>query len=205
MSLLISMGLFALVGAITPGPVNLVATNSGARFGFLRTLPHVMGASVAYLIVVLTAGLGLSRLLEHSRQLQLGMAIVGGLFILYLALKIASAQPQRWQADDLQRPPGWWSGALLQWLNPKAWLVASSGVSLFILNQDDPVFVLTSFASLSLLICVISVGTWAFLGQALQILLTTSDRQRWFNRIMALLLVLSIASLWLSDSHRFIH
>lgn len=205
MSLLISMGLFALVGAITPGPVNLVATNSGARFGFLRTLPHVLGASVAYLIVVLTAGLGLSRLLEHNRQLQLGMALAGGLFILYLALKIASAQPQRWQADDLQRPPGWWSGALLQWLNPKAWLVASSGVSLFILNQDDPVFVLISFASLSLFICMISVGTWAFLGQALQMLLTTSDRQRWFNRIMALLLVLSIASLWLSDSHRFIH
>jgi threonine/homoserine/homoserine lactone efflux protein len=42
------MSLFVLIGAITPGPVNIIATSSGVRFGFTRTLPHVLGAMISY-------------------------------------------------------------------------------------------------------------------------------------------------------------
>ena len=43
-TVLLSMSIFALIGAITPGPVNIIATSSGATFGFVRTLPHIPGA-----------------------------------------------------------------------------------------------------------------------------------------------------------------
>lgn len=37
----ISMALFALAGAISPGPVHVIASSQGARHGFWRALPHV--------------------------------------------------------------------------------------------------------------------------------------------------------------------
>ena len=56
---IIPMFIFALIGAISPGPVNIIATGSGASFGFRRTIPHVFGATIAYTLIVLLVGLGL--------------------------------------------------------------------------------------------------------------------------------------------------
>ncbi|BCQ62522.1 hypothetical protein PBOI14_42720 [Pseudomonas sp. Boi14] len=44
MSVVFSMAAFALAASITPGPVNIVALGSGARFGFRASLRHVAGA-----------------------------------------------------------------------------------------------------------------------------------------------------------------
>jgi threonine/homoserine/homoserine lactone efflux protein len=50
------MFLFALAGAISPGPVNLVAASLGASAGFCRALPHVAGASLSYAAIVWLMG-----------------------------------------------------------------------------------------------------------------------------------------------------
>ena len=50
------MFLFSLAGAISPGPVNLIAASIGARAGFLKALPHVTGASVSYSAIVWLMG-----------------------------------------------------------------------------------------------------------------------------------------------------
>lgn len=42
-SLLLSMAGFALAMSISPGPVNLVALGTGARYGFTASLRHVVG------------------------------------------------------------------------------------------------------------------------------------------------------------------
>jgi len=47
---LMSIVLFALAGAISPGPVNLLATAVGSQAGFVRALPHVSGASLSYVL-----------------------------------------------------------------------------------------------------------------------------------------------------------
>lgn len=36
MTIIISMFIFALIGAISPGSVNIIATGSGASFGFKK-------------------------------------------------------------------------------------------------------------------------------------------------------------------------
>ena len=68
-TVMLSMAIFALVGAISPGPVNIIATSSGACFGFRRTVPHVMGATFAYTLIVLLVGFGLNQSLMQFPQI----------------------------------------------------------------------------------------------------------------------------------------
>jgi threonine/homoserine/homoserine lactone efflux protein len=91
----------------------------------------------------------------------------------------------------------WWVGALTQILNPKAWLVAMSGVSLYVIGQDDPTFSLLLFTSVSLVVCFVGVGIWAVIGQVLAKKLENPVKQRQFNRVMATLLGLSVSFIWI--------
>ncbi|MFZ4686510.1 MAG: LysE family translocator, partial [Hyphomonadaceae bacterium] len=43
--LLTALMAFAFVSSITPGPNNLMLMASGTNFGFVRTIPHMLGVS----------------------------------------------------------------------------------------------------------------------------------------------------------------
>ena len=68
MSLIMSMAAFALAASITPGPVNIVALGSGARFGFRASQRHVAGATLGFvlLLVLMLAGLAVARMVIQN-------------------------------------------------------------------------------------------------------------------------------------------
>jgi len=179
---------FALVGAITPGPVNLIATSSGASLGIRHSLLYVLGATLGYVLVVLVSGFGLGAFLESSPRLMAVLQYASVAFLLYLAYQIAFAPIADLQASDAQRTPDFWLGALVQILNPKAWLFAVSGVSLFVSTQVDTTIYLLVFACVSFAMCFLGVGVWAALGSVLQPILSQPYYQLWFNRCMGALL-----------------
>lgn len=84
--------LFAFVSSITPGPNNLMLLASGVNFGFLRTIPHMLGIGVGFLILLLAVGLGLGALLTAYPPIQTALKVAGGAYLLYLAWKIAMAR-----------------------------------------------------------------------------------------------------------------
>jgi threonine/homoserine/homoserine lactone efflux protein len=193
--ILFSMFLFALAGAISPGPVNLIAASIGASNGFFRALPHVTGASVSYLLIVWLMGSGLNRILMAYPSITHLLQYVGAAYLLYLAAKIATAQP----VTDMKSPPtrftGVMQGVLSQSLNPKAWLVAMSGVSLFITAGPNASVLLMAFCGISAVVCFLSVATWAALGKLISKWLTKATYQRMFNRIMAAMLAATVLTM----------
>ena len=90
-------------------------------------------------------------------------------------------------------PPAFWYGALMQWLNPKAWLAASMGMGAYGIAGGMSQIAL--FTGIYLVICLGSIACWAYAGSCMQGLLLVPRRLRWFNRAMALLLLLSAAYL----------
>ncbi|MEE1673837.1 LysE family translocator [Agarivorans aestuarii] len=196
MSIFMSMLVFAFIGAISPGPVNIIATGTGANYGFRQALPHVVGASVSYSLVVLTTGLALSALLHWLPSLTELLKYLGGAFLLYIALKIALSPVVAQGEQVLTKPPSLLQGALAQGLNPKAWLVAMSGVSLFVSTQQTAWFYLLVFCTISLIVCLAGVGTWAAVGSLISRYLQSPRRMRAFNWLMALLLAVSVLSLF---------
>lgn len=192
----ISMAFFALAGAISPGPVNVIASSLGARQGFWRALPHVAGASLSYCAVVLLMGGSMQVLLQTWPALTTVTQYAGAVYLLYLAARIAlaAAQPLDAAADTPQS--GWHHGALqgvlTQSLNPKAWLVALSGVSLFVPQGAASAQRLWLFCAISGVVCFASVACWAALGTLIRRWLQQPRYQRLFNRVLAGLLVLTV-------------
>lgn len=195
-NLIFAMMVFTFVGAVTPGPVNLLATSTAVQQGSVQALKHVMGASFAYAVVVYLSGSMLSTATDKLPMLESSMQLVGSAFLIWLAYKIASAPIGSIEVEG-RAASGWLTGSLAQLLNPKAWLVAMSGVSVYVVGQMNPHQWLWIFTFISLGACLIGVGVWALLGRLLATYLSQPDKQRIFNRAMAIVLVMSVSMMWL--------
>ncbi|MGY8871680.1 MAG: LysE family translocator [Pseudomonadales bacterium] len=198
-AVVLSMIVFALVGAISPGPVNIIATGAGANFGFVRTLPHVLGATVAYALIVFLVGVGLNEVLLRFPQITDVLQYIGGAFLLYMSFKIATANPVDINVASQTIPPRFIEGALAQGLNPKAWLVSMSGVSLFVSAQHPAFFYLLVFCLVSFSMCLLGVGTWAVLGHFIGKYLSDDRHQVMFNRLMGVLLSSTVVTMFLQS------
>ncbi len=181
----LSMAAFALASSITPGPVNLVALNCGARFGFRASARHITGATVGFTLLLLLIGLGLYELLERAPILMRGIQWGGVAFLLYMAWRLA-VDDGRLEPAAAGNGPSLLDGALMQWLNPKAWLASVAGMGLFAANGDA--LRVWLFAGLYFVICYGSIACWAGAGAFLSRYLEEPGRVRWLNRAMALLL-----------------
>lgn len=196
-TILLSMSIFALIGAITPGPVNIIATSSGATFGFVRTLPHILGATISYTFIVFVVGAGLHQLISNTPEITEILKYLGCVFLLFMAFKIATSNNDNNEAAIESTPPSFIQGALCQGLNPKAWLVSMSGISVFVLSQaSSTLFYLLAYCLISFVLCFVGISTWAGTGYFIKNFLSQPHRQRRFNHVMGLLLCLTVASIF---------
>ncbi|MES2582433.1 MAG: LysE family translocator [Pseudomonadota bacterium] len=197
----VSMAVFALAGAISPGPVNVIASALGAAQGFVRALPHVLGATLSYCAVVWLMGSSLQVLLVAYPQIAQVTQYVGAAYLLYLAIRIARSKPSLPGVESHVATPlsvwtrGLLQGVLTQSLNPKAWLVALSGVSLFVPEGSDHTARLLAFCAISGVVCFVSVAAWAALGRLIRLWLAHARYQRLFNRVLAALLVFTVCNM----------
>lgn len=86
---------FAFVMTFTPGPNNIMLAASGVNFGFTRTVPHMAGVSIGFLLLVLACGTGLGLVFVALPSLQLALKIAGAIYMLWLAIKVATANQAR--------------------------------------------------------------------------------------------------------------
>jgi len=99
-AILSAAALFGLVTSITPGPNNMMLLASGLNFGVRRSLPHLLGISVGYVVLMLTVGFGLGEAFRAVPNAFLAIKIAGGAYMLWLAWRIAtSASPKRATAE----------------------------------------------------------------------------------------------------------
>lgn len=194
MTVLIAMATFALVASITPGPVNIVGLGAGASHGFRASQRHVFGATLGFVLLLLLVGMGLREVLVAMPLLVNVVQWAGVLFLLYVAWKLASDHG-RLSMDGNDSPPSIMVGAAMQWLNPKAWLAAVSGVALFV--ADGELTLMVQFAAIYFVVCYLSLACWAYAGAFLRRFLSNARGVRLFNRSMALLLIGCSASLML--------
>jgi len=194
-SIFVAMVSFAFVGAVTPGPVNLIAASTVAQRGKNVAVTYVLGASIAYTIVVFITGITLNTFVEWLPKVELWMQFIASAFLCYLAYKLYSAPLERLSVEDGHHL-GWANGALVQLLNPKAWLVAMSGVSLFVVGKNEQQSWLWMYTLVSLIACLVGVGIWAVVGSMLTNYLNGKRRQQIFNRVMAMILLVSVVMIW---------
>jgi threonine/homoserine/homoserine lactone efflux protein len=182
---------FACAMAFTPGPNNIMVTASGVNFGFTRTIPHILGITFGFFVLVSVCAAGLGAVFAAWPPLQIVLKVAGALYLLWLAWKIATAAPSTDDEERVAEPITFLQAALFQWLNPKALVAALSGIALYV----RPAYWLTDFTLLQIVFTVatiLAVATWTGFGVALRRVLSNPKHARIFNIAMALLLVASI-------------
>ncbi len=187
----LALVVFANVMAFTPGPNNILLTASGVNFGFVRTIPHVLGVDVGFVVLLATFAAGLGLVFAAVPFLQYALKAAGALYMLWLAWKVASARPVEDGDDAPGRPMTFLQAVAFQWVNPKAVVAALSGIAVYMRPGHelyDFAIVLAVFA----LATVLSTVTWAGFGVVLRRFLRDPRHARIFNVTMALLLVVSI-------------
>lgn len=191
--LLTGLALFSFVSSVTPGPNNLMLMASGANFGFRRTLPHMLGVGLGFTAMVTLVGLGLVGLFETYPLSYEVLKVVSVVYLVYLAWKIAtSAAPAGTESsvETQGKPITFFQAVLFQWVNPKAWTMALTALTVYAPSQNLSAVLMVAvvFGAINLP----CVSSWTLLGQQLQRLLTSRRRLVIFNVSMAVLLVASL-------------
>lgn len=191
LALLIASVPFLAIMAITPGPNNVMLASSGVNFGFRRSLPHMLGVTFGYPVMVLAIGVGLAKLFTNNPQVHLVLKYLCIVYLLYLAWKIATAGSAK-ETGKTPKPFTFMQAALFQWVNGKGWVAALSAVTTYTVVNSTITWQVLAISFIAMLTTVASVTTWTAFGAVLRQFLHTERRLRTFNYSMAALLVLSI-------------
>lgn len=191
LTLIFAILLFAVSATFTPGPNNIMLTASAANFGFRKTLPHMLGISFGFPLMVAAIGLGFGFVFEQFPILHLVLKYVGAAYLLWLSWKIMTAH----QAKERGRqaiPMSFLQAAAFQWVNPKAWIMAVSAVSTYTSVQGNVFFEVGMITAIFAMVSFPSTCTWALIGVGLGHVLNDPGKIKIFNIVMGLLLVASI-------------
>lgn len=191
LEVLLALTSFALVASTTPGPNNLMILTSGVNYGFVRTIPHMLGIIFGFAFMIGCIALGLGQILERSPVVFTAIKYAGAAYLLYLAWRIATSGPLK-DGDEKGRPMSFFEAAAFQWVNPKGWVMGVTAVAVY----TNPVNFAVSAIIVVLVFALATVpanAIWCGFGVALREWLSDPKRLKVFNIVMALLLV---ASLW---------
>ena len=191
MELYLAIFIFGVSTGITPGPNNIMLMTSGMNFGIKRSIPHVLGICVGFPVMIILIGLGFSIVFEKFPILHEVIKILGLVYLLYLSWLIASASPDKLESKE-SKPFTFLQAALFQWVNPKAWVVATSSISAYTTLEGNIYSQVLIIAIAFFFAAIIATSTWLVFGKGIKQILQSAKQQRIFNISMAALLVASV-------------
>ena len=173
----------------TPGPNNAMLTASGMKFGFIKTLPHLMGISLGHILQIGLTCFGLANLFLIYPQVQFYMKVLCFLYLLYLGWKMIGSFSSIQKKTG--RPLRFYEASLFQFINPKAWSIAVTVASGFFPSEENIfigiVFVTITAAIINLPTC----SLWALFGSGLRKFINNQKTKKIIEYLLAVLLVLT--------------
>lgn len=191
MEFLIAIFIFAASTSITPGPNNIMIMASGVNFGIRKSFPHFFGICIGFPVMVVLVGFGFGFVFDRYPMVHEVIKIVGIVYLLYLSWLIANAAPNSLDAIKT-KPITFWQAFVFQWVNPKAWIMATGAVAAYTSTASDIYVQVLFIALVFLLVSFPCLGSWLFFGVWLKRFLKDPLHQKIFNWCMASLLVISI-------------
>ena len=185
----IPLFIFIIVAGFTPGPNNIIAMGIGFNFGFKKVIPHLLGVTIGFPVMLLLIGFAIVNLMQNYEYIFTILKYLSSIYLLYLAYKIANS-PLKIE-DTTHKPITFTESLIFQWINPKAWAGAIATVTLY-LPKDNYTFALIVAAITSAITIVFAIALWGYLGKKVKSILSNPKHIKIFNITMATLLVISV-------------
>ena len=174
---------------VTPGPNNAMLTASGIKFGFKKTLPHLIGIPFGHVIQIILVCFGLGSLFQKYPFIQFYLKWVCFFYLIFLSWKILGSFSNN--DKESGRPLKLYEAALFQFINPKAWVVALTAATAFFPSNEN-FFVATIFVAVTApFICFPSICLWALFGASIKSIIKNTKIKKTIEYILAMLLIIT--------------
>ncbi|QDS28138.1 LysE family translocator [Burkholderia contaminans] len=192
----LSFSLASIALLASPGPATVALAASGASFGLRRSLKFYFGIVVGLIPAIALVAGGVFVALRAVPVVSSVLFAVSVAYILYLAVKIASAPPH--SDPEEVASPGFLSGFILGITNVKAYAVFAALFGGFALGISDQWDVLIK-AAICMAVIVVFDFLWLATGSNLRHFFTNPVLSRIVNTgLAALMLVMVVWSVWRS-------
>jgi len=195
METVLAVAALITVGAITPGPNNLIVLRTAARRGLVGAVPAVAGIVLGGLGLLVIVAAGGAALFDRLPGLKLILAVGGCIYLAWLGFRlIADSFAAKDDPLAAARLPAGVAGlAGFQFLNPKSWVLVLTAVA------SMPAQTASGFlqlASLFVLIPATCLLLWSAFGALMMRALANARVSAWFDRAMGGALAVSAAALF---------
>ena len=191
--------LFCTAMSFSPGPNTTLSTALAANLGLKRALKFCLAVPAGWTLLMLASGLGMGALITGVPELRWGVTLVGVAYMLWLAFKLSRAG-QLTEVDSARLNVTFWQGVGLQFVNIKAWMLALTLSAGWVVNaagqpSTNPGERLAIICLVMMVFAFTSNFAYALIGSLLRQWLAQGSRLLWFNRLLALVLV--VTALWM--------
>lgn len=188
-NLLTALSAFYFTMFITPGPNNAMITASGMKFGFLRTLPHLIGIPLGHILQIGLTCFGLANIFLIYPQIQIYMRILCFIYLIYLSWQMIGSFSII--KKESGRPLKFYEASLFQFINPKAWSIAVAVASGFFPAEENIFLGIIFVTFTAAVICLPTISIWALFGATLRNFIKNDVTKKIIEYILALLLILT--------------
>ena len=182
-----TISVYYFVMYVTPGPNNSILTASGIKFGFIRSVPNIIGISSGHGIQLALVCFGLGSLFLQFPILLEILKYIGACYLLYLAWKMFGSL-NILITDEKSSPLKYYEAILFQFVNPKAWVICITAVSLFYPEKENLIIGTLFLVIMSTIINLPSISMWAFGGSVIRHYLSNEKLKKIIEWLLAILL-----------------
>jgi len=186
--LIATISVYYFVMYATPGPNNSILTASGIKFGFIRSIPNIIGISSGHGVQLALVCFGLGSLFSQFPILLEVLKYIGACYLLYLAWKMFGSLNIS-ITDEKSSPLKYYEAILFQFVNPKAWVICITAVSLFYPENVNLIIGTLFLVIMSTIINLPSISMWAFGGSIIRRYLSNKKLKTIIEWILAILLL----------------
>ena len=189
LKLFLALASYYFVMFATPGPNNAMLTASGIKFGFKKTLPHLIGIPFGHVIQITLVCFGLGNLFQKYPMVQFYLKWLCFFYLIYLGWKMLGSFSNK--RKESGRPLKLYEAALFQFINPKAWVVALTAATAFFPNKESFILATTFVVVTAPFVCFPSICLWAIFGSSIKKIIRNSKIKKIIEYLLAIMLLVT--------------
>ena len=191
LSKLISLLLFGIATAFSPGPNNIMTSYTAFNFGFKKAIPTMLGVIVGWTLLIIILQIASVAIFQKYELIQTIIKILGSIYLLFMAYKLSFAGKINQDKID-HEPVTFLNTFWFQFVNPKSIIVGLTSISLFIDTQNNYLRDSIILTFVWFLMAVGSQAAWCLMGKYMRKFATTDRFIQNFNYSMSFLLIVCV-------------
>ncbi len=187
--------IFAFITTITPGPNNYLLFSYGRNFGFKDSGKLMSGIFVGFLVLLYASGYSIAGLVTSHPTVEFSLKILSSFWLFYLGIVLSKLSPTDQVTSNFKI--GFFQAFLMQFVNPKAWIMAITGAGAFLPHFGNIHLSVFVFALIFGIVGIPCMIAWIFFGDMISRLLKSEKAHRVLGILLFILMNISILMIWI--------